>query len=113
MWGVPHLPVNYWRVLQIDRMFVVEFPIDINIQVRLEGEVFRCLDDISSLKPFQSDICSIDEETRTDGDSLTVRRTISFRRKIIQGPEIEQVPEVLERIERALQLVVSLDGSRR
>jgi len=83
LWDVPFLPVSYWRTLQLNQLRV------------------RTLD---------NPVCTIGEEVEDDGSALTVRRTIVVKNKYTRGEEVKLVPEALERIDEALQLVISIDG---
>ena len=111
LWDVPFLPVSYWRTLQINRLFVVIFPTTVDLKTRLEGELYRCVEDVSRLRTLDNPVCNIREEVVDDGSALTVRRTIVFKNKYTRGEEVKLVPEALERIEEALQLVISIDDA--
>jgi hypothetical protein len=110
-WEVPFLPLSYWRTLQIDRLFVVDFPMRLQIEARLEGDLFRLVDDASRIRILDGPVCSISEDVVEDGSAMSVRRTIVFKKKFIHGDDVGLVPGVLEQIEEALQLVVSLDAT--
>jgi len=103
--------VSYWRTLQINRLFVVVFPTTVGLETRLEGDLYRCVENVSRLPTLENPVCNIREEVVDDGSALTVRRTIVFKNKYTRGEEVKLVPEALERIEEALQLVISIDAA--
>jgi hypothetical protein len=108
-WEIPILAVSYWRTLQIERMFVVDFPMEIQLEVRFEGDLFRLLGDISHTRSFDSSVCSIQEDVLETSSATAVRRTIVFKKKLVHGDDVSLVPQSMEQIEKALQLVVSFD----
>ena len=100
--------MSYWRTLQINQLFVVIFPTTVRLETRLDGDLYRYVEDVSRLRTLDNPVCNIREEVVDDGSALTVRRTIVFKNKYTRGEEVKLVPEVLERIEEALQLVISI-----
>jgi len=110
-WEVPILAVSYWRTLQIDRMFVVDFPMRIQIEARLEGDLLRFLDDASHTGTLDNPVCSIHEDIVATSSAKSIRRTIVFKKKFIHGDDVGMVPQSMEQIEEALQLVLSFDGA--
>jgi hypothetical protein len=110
-WEVPFLPVSYWRTLKIHRLFVVVFPTTVRLQTRLAGDLYRRVEDVSRLTALDGPVCSIEEQVEDSGSAVTVCRTIVFKNKYTRGDDVNRVPESLERIEEALQLVVSIDAT--
>ncbi|NIO29574.1 MAG: DUF3857 domain-containing protein [Candidatus Latescibacteria bacterium] len=110
-WEVPFLPVRYWRTLQIGRLFVVDFPMKVQIEVRLKGDPLRLVDDASSIQALDNPVCSIHEDVIQDASAMSVRRTIIFKKKFMHDDTVSLVPRCLEQIEEALQLVVSFDAA--
>jgi hypothetical protein len=110
-WELPSLPISYWRGLQIDKLFVVDFPMEARLRVNLLGEVRRAVHDLSRIDRLENDISEITERIAEEPDSIGVQRTIVFKRKIMGADLIPEVPPTLERIEQALQFVLSLDES--
>jgi hypothetical protein len=108
-WDVPFLPIAYWRTLQIDRLFAVELPTKVSLVIRLEGEMLRALKDISSIDGMDNSVGSVDEEVTESPDATTIRRTIVLRKRLIEGDDIELIPESFDRIEKAMQLVLVCD----
>ena len=106
-WEVPTLPIHYWRMLEIGRLFSVEFPIRIDLYVRLEGEAFLALEDMSRAPEVENGVCRIEETISEYSDAVRIHRSIVFKKKFIQGAEVELVPHTLEEIEKALQLVMA------
>ena len=110
VWEVPFLPLTFWRTLQMSRLFVMQFPLTVRLEVRLEGDLYRFVRDVSRIRALDNPVCRIDEEVVDDGSSLRVTRTVEIRKKQVRGEEVSLVPEAMERVEEALQLVVSLEG---
>jgi hypothetical protein len=110
LWDVPFLPVRYWRTLQLNQLFVVVFPMTVRMDTRLEGDLYRFVDDVSRVRTLDNPVCTIGEEVEDDGSALTVRRTIVVKNKYTHGEEVKLVPGALERIDEARQLVISIDG---
>jgi len=108
-WGIPFLPLGYWRALQMDRLFVMQFPLTVRLEIRLEGELYRSFQDASRIRPLDNPVCGIDEEVVNDGSALRITRKIELRKKHLRGQEVSLLPQALERIEEALQLVISLE----
>jgi hypothetical protein len=110
-WELPSLPISYWRGLQIDRLFAVDFPMEANLQVNLGGEIRRSVRDLSRLDRLTNDISRIEETVTEGNDAIEIRRSVTFEKKIIEGELVREVPATLEHIEQALQFVISLDAS--
>jgi hypothetical protein len=111
-WEAPPLHLRDWRMLRIDRFFSVEFPIRVDLHVTFEKVVFNALDDLSRLSRTENEICLVEEIIDRNSDSLTIHRSIVFKKKFIRGDEVKLVPKTLEKIEKALQLVMSFDESK-
>lgn len=111
VWDVPFLPMTYWRTLQLNRLFVVIFSTTVTLEARLEGDLYRCVEDVSRVRTLDNPVCKIEDDVLDDGSALSVRRTIVFKQKYTRGEEVILVPEALERIEEALQLVISIDAA--
>lgn len=108
-WNVPFLPIEGWRSLQVDRLFVVELPLHVRVVVRFQGELRHMVKDVSRVEPTDNEISRVEAEIRESEDALSISRTIVFKKKFVRGPELELVPTSLEQIEKALQVVLSCD----
>jgi len=109
-WEIPFIPASYWRILQISRLFVMQFPVTVRLDVQMVGGLYRSIGDVSRIQTLDNPVCSIREDLADNGATLRVTRTIEIKKKHIHGEEVSLVPEAMERIEGALQLVISLDG---
>ena len=107
-WDVPMLPLHYWRVLHMGELFVFHVPMQVEIQVSLEGEVRRMFQTHSALESLDTDFCRITESVESSEIVWSIRRRIEIDRRFIRGADVAQVPLVLDHIERALELVLSL-----
>jgi hypothetical protein len=109
-WELPSLPISYWRGLQIDKLFVVDFPMQADLDVRILGELRRSVNDISHVEPLANDIADVTQRMTEESDSIGFQRTIIFKKKYIQDELLVESTPTLERIEHALQSVISFDG---
>jgi hypothetical protein len=109
-WELPSLPISYWRGLQIDKLFVVDFPMQADLDVRILGELRRSVNDISHVEPLANDIADVTQRMTEESDSIGFQRTIIFKKKYIQDELLVESTPTLERIEQALQSVISFDG---
>ncbi|UCC45731.1 MAG: DUF3857 domain-containing protein [Candidatus Zixiibacteriota bacterium] len=107
-WSVPSLPIGYWRVLQIERMFVFNFPVTVRFEVRLGQAIVDRLRSRSQISSLHNPICSVEETISREGDALTIRRQLQIMRKFVEEDHIHLVPKTMEHLESSTQLVLSL-----
>ena len=109
-WMVPWLPLGYWRLFEINRLFVFFFPLTIRLEVIISGELHRQLVDVSRISALENDICSIREELQMEATSTTLRRTITIKQKFVRGECLQDLPATFEGLEAALQAVLAFGG---
>ncbi len=107
-WHIPSLPLQYWRVLQIERMFVFNFPLTIRFEVRLDRAIVHGLRDYSMIHSIDNPICSIEAASDKRDGAMTIRRTIQIKQKFVREEHLHLLPDSLEQIENSTQLVISL-----
>lgn len=110
VWNIPTLPLGYWRNLEARRLFVVDFPVQLEVEARLQGDLLGRVGDFSRVANLDNGIVRIREEIEESASGLTIRRSIAFDEKFVEEAQIPRWRESMEAIERALTLVVSLEG---
>lgn len=112
-WSLPFLPVSYWRVLSLDRHFVFNFPCKVKLAVTFGPKITGRLTDFSRVTPHECDIGLVSERVESREDLLTVVRNIQINRRFITGDLTAGLPLMLDRVESALRLAVSLSSAER
>ena len=106
-WRVPSLPLGYWRILRLDRLFVLDLLMTVRITLRLGGTARSGMEDVSRIGDLDNDIARI-TETVTDGpEVLEIQRTIELKTKIVRGRHTELLPATLEHIEKTLRMAIA------
>jgi len=109
-WTVPFLPLALWRTLQMNRLFVMQYPLRVRLKVRLEGNLYRAFQEASRIRTVDNPTCRIDEEVVDDGSALLVTRTVEIKKKYLREGEGALLSQAMDQIEEALQLVLSFEG---
>jgi hypothetical protein len=109
-WMVPWLPLAYWRLFEISRLFVFYFPLTMRLEVTIGGELHRNLVDISRIPTMENDICLIHEELNADPTITTLRRTITIKQKYVRGKCVADLSATFEGLETALQAALAFGG---
>jgi len=104
---VPGLPVASWGQIELGPMFVFPFPLRVELTVEIQGAARARLADVSRVEGLETEICSIDEQFSRDDRSASLRRTVVLPRRIVEGEQVADLPDVFAAIERALQVAVA------
>ena len=111
-WREPTLPLGYWRNIVNNKLFVFYLPITIEINIVFMEELKSELEEFSDPINFENDICKINEILTRNDDTISICRKIIIKKKLIREDLIEQVPETMEQIEKALQIALILKKNR-
>jgi len=104
-WGMPSLPMPFWRAFINEKLFVYSFPQTVNLTLTFKGDILDSLTDISNTARFSSDICDIDEIREKEPDYFRISRTINLREKYIRSDRMKYFPQIMDNIEQALQIL--------
>jgi len=104
-WGIPTLPMTLWRTFINEKLFVFGFPQSVSLNLTFKGEIVNHLTDISKAAKYSSDICEVDEICERGPDYHKISRSISLKKKYIHSNQMKRFPEIMESIERSLQIV--------
>lgn len=107
-WVMPFLPVSYWRVLNLERLFVFNFPCKVRLAVTFGPRIKPLVRDFSKAKEYKCEIGEVQERTESRDSLLTIVRSIQIRQRFVTDDLTRQVPPLLDAIEGALRLAVSL-----
>ena len=107
-WEFPMLPMQYWRTLQIDRLFAFDVPMQIAIKVILDEEVCGALTDVSSAADLETDFCSRRHSVVREARFCSIERNVEIKEQFVAEADIGRVPEVLEQLEKTFPLVGTL-----
>jgi hypothetical protein len=110
-WGVPAIPVRGWRAFQFGRQFDFSYPIEIDLEVRFDGEVGARLSSHSRSRPFQAAGLQTSEQIETGRGETTIRRRILVGTRSVTGQDVPSIlPAFFEALESALELTVALEA---
>jgi len=109
-WQLPFLPVSFWRVLNLEKMFVFNFPCKVRLAVTFGPRITNRLKDHSVVAPHTCDIGEVTQSVETRDGLLTLARHIQINRRFVTDEFSAQLPQLLDRIESALRLAVSLEA---
>lgn len=107
-WREPTLPLGYWRNIVNNRLFVFYLPISIEINIIFIEALRTKLEEFSDPINFENDICKINEILTHDDDTISICRKIVIKKKMVKENLIDQFPETMEQIEKALQMAFIL-----
>jgi hypothetical protein len=110
-WSLPFLPMSYWRILNIDKMFVFNFPCRVNLGITFGPKITPLVTDFSRAIPHNCDIGQITESTESRGNLLTIHRSIQINQRFVSNELTRQVPVMLDSVEAALRLAITLKGN--
>jgi hypothetical protein len=104
-WGVPLLPVEYWRGFEFATMFGFRFPLVIEIDIEIANSLALVFREHSRTDEFRGTGLAITEHCERRGNSIAVHRTITIEHKFIQGEAAKtELPQFFEALEKALGL---------
>lgn len=107
-WGIPFLPLSYWRVMQIEKLFSFDFPCRVKIVVSISPTVAERLLDMTHADPIDNSICQTSESVEATEIATTIVRTLQVSRKFVRGDDTALIAPSLESFETALSLVLTL-----
>lgn len=108
-WRLPYLPLEHWRQLELDRLFVFMVPMSLEIELTIADDLHRRLDDVSRVERLDSDVCLVEEELQRSAHATTLCRRIIIKQKYVRDGAVARLPEAFERIESALNAVLAFN----
>ena len=105
-WREPSLPLYDWRSKNLKGSFEFSFPLEIEVNLEIAGDLRNCLETLSEPLDFENKYCSITSRMHEEPSRVTLQRKIVVLRKRIVAEDLHLVTETLENLERSLQLAI-------
>lgn len=109
-WHTPFVPIDSWRTVNRDQVFVFPLPLTLRFGMRLTGRAAQRLDDVSRLATVENELCRVTEtRTRANGQ-LDIERLVTINKRFVEPAELGLVAPSLETIEKAWRLTLAFRG---
>lgn len=107
-WKEPAFPAGMYRFRHPENVFAFYVPEAIRIETVIMNPLLSRFESFSEPVQLSNDVCDIRTESISKNNALTLSREIIIKKKIIGEELIHLMPAVLENLERAMRVALSL-----